>query len=81
MTDHLDHAGYTDELIDVIREKIDTDDPRFVALHDVLTELDQIIVEANHPDAVGHARAAVGRLALLWLTVDELDERAMTWMS
>jgi len=49
------------------------------ALSDVLTELERIAERSSDPDARMTARSAMGRMALVWLTVDELDAKMIEW--
>lgn len=68
--------SFTDEIITYARTMIDSsDNPHLVTLHDALTELDQIVVEANHPDAVAHAESAIRSIAKLWMSDDTMDAR------
>lgn len=49
------------------------------ALSDLLSELERIAERSTDPDARITARSAMGRMALVWLTVDELDEKTIEW--
>lgn len=60
-----------------LRERIAADE-RLEPLGDVVTELEQIAERSGDPDARDHAEAALGRMALIWVSVEEL-ERLMGW--
>lgn len=49
------------------------------ALSDMLTELEQIHERSSDPDARNHASSAMGRMALIWITADELDAKWLAW--
>jgi hypothetical protein len=49
------------------------------ALSDLLDELERIAERSSDPDARITARSAMGRMALVWLTVDELDAKMIDW--
>jgi hypothetical protein len=64
--------------VSVDRQHIARHDPARVlrqadALRDVLTELEQLAERAPHPDTRMWAAGAIGRMALIWGTTEEVE--------